>query len=108
MKHLPDPLYAKLPHLYVIAGLGVVLLVDHPVATLSGTLLVAAGLSVFNFRLSHRVKKKDMGAYGRCEMAHTCERRQALLDRRNGDRRGDGSDRRMSDRRGAAIDRRSR
>lgn len=102
MKHLPDPLYAKLPHLYVIAGLCVVLLVDHPVAVLSGTLLVAAGLSVFNYRLTHRVKKRDMGAYGRCEMAHTCERRQALLDRRG------SNDRRMSERRGAAIDRRSR
>lgn len=102
MKHLPDPLYAKLPHLYVIGGLGVVLLVDHPVAVLSGTLLVAAGLSVFNYRLTHRVKKRDMGAYGRCEMAHTCERRQALLDRRGSERRN------MSERRGAAIDRRSR
>ena len=113
MKHVPDSVYAKLPHLYVIGGLGAVLFIDHPAAVASGVLLVVAGLSVFNYRLTHRIKKKDMGAFGRCEMAHTCERRQALLDRRGVDRRAaedqrKAEERRMTERRNAAIDRRSR
>ena len=103
LKHVSDSVYAKLPHLYVIGGLCAVLLIDHPAAVASGVLLVVAGLSVFNYRLTHRIKKKDMGAFGRCEMAHTCERRQALLDRRDGERRGSAQNRR-----GAAIDRMSR
>lgn len=98
MKHVPDSLYGMLPHLYVLGGMCVVLLVRHPLAEASGAVLVIAGLFVFNSRLKHRVKRQEMGAYGRCEMAHTCERRQKLHDRRGT----------ADDRRAAAAERRTR
>ena len=98
MKHVPDALYVKLPFLYVLGGMCVLLLVRHPLAELSGSLLVIAGLFVFNSRLTHRVKRQEMGAYGRCEMSHTCERRQKLHDRRDT----------PDDRRAAAAARRTR
>jgi len=52
MAYLPDKVYRLLPDLYVIAGIYVLLNIDHPIGFFSGILLVAAGLFVFHFRLN--------------------------------------------------------
>ena len=52
MAYLPDKVYRHLPDLYVIAGIYVLLSIDHPIGFFSGILLVAAGLFVFHFRLN--------------------------------------------------------
>lgn len=75
MKRLPDPLYAMLPYMYIVGGFFVMLIIDHPLAVFSGALLILAGLTVFNYRLAHRVKKRDIVAFGRCVIAHTCKER---------------------------------
>jgi hypothetical protein len=54
MAYLPKKIYRHLPDLYVLAGVYVLLYVEHPLGYVSGALLVAAGLFVFNFRLRAR------------------------------------------------------
>lgn len=53
MGHLPNRVYRHLPDLYVLAGIYVLLNIDHLIGFFSGMLLVAAGLFVFHFRLRH-------------------------------------------------------
>ena len=52
MAYLPNKVYRHLPDLYVVAGIYVLLKIDHPIGFFSGILLVAAGLFVFHFRLN--------------------------------------------------------
>jgi len=52
MAYLPNKVYRHLPDLYVVAGIYVILNIEHPIGFFSGILLVAAGLFVFHFRLS--------------------------------------------------------
>ena len=66
MAHLPEKIYRHLPDLYVVAGVCVILNIDHPIGVLGGLMLVAAGLFVFHFRLEHRsTKEKLREAHGR-------------------------------------------
>lgn len=58
MAYLPNKIYRHLPDLYVLAGVYVLLNVDRPIGYFSGTLLVAAGLVVFDFRLRATIPKK--------------------------------------------------
>lgn len=73
--HIPDSLYHALPYLYVMAGVAVPLMIDHPLAKLSALALAGVGLWVFSARLTNRVIKRHLGHYRRCEMAHTCPNR---------------------------------
>ncbi len=52
MAYLPNKVYRHLPDLYVVAGIYVLLNIDHPIGFFSGILLVATGLFVFHFRLN--------------------------------------------------------
>lgn len=52
MAYLPNKVYRHHPDLYVVAGIYVLLKIDHLIGFFSGILLVAAGLFVFHFRLS--------------------------------------------------------
>lgn len=57
MAYLPNKVYRHLPDLYVVAGIYVLLNIDHPIGFFSGILLVAAGLFVFHFRLKQSSTK---------------------------------------------------
>lgn len=74
-KHIPEPIYHQLPNLYVILGVAVAAIASHPVAVVASVALVGKGLHAFSGRIHHRVKKRDIGIYRRCEMAHTCQER---------------------------------
>lgn len=54
MVHLPDKIYRHLPDLYIVVGIYVLLVLDHPIRIFSGILLVVTGLFVFHFRLKQR------------------------------------------------------
>jgi hypothetical protein len=65
MAHLPPKVYRHLPDIYVVSGFGIALNVEHPIGVVSSFILVAAGLFVFHFRLSHRhtnAKPKQTGS----------------------------------------------
>jgi hypothetical protein len=59
MPYLPNKIYRHLPDLYVLAGIYVLLNVDRPIGYFSGTLLVAAGLFVFHYRLREAISNNE-------------------------------------------------
>ena len=59
---LPTWLYELLPSLYVAFGIAVALLLSGPFATISGVLLVCAGLMVFHMRHTYRRNERLLHA----------------------------------------------
>lgn len=77
MARLNHTLYQAQPFIHVAGGSTIALTIGHPAGIFGGLMMVAAGLLVFYYRISHRIQKHDMKAYGRCVHAHTCHRRTA-------------------------------
>ena len=55
----PEPLYRALPFLYIVAGVLASIYLDSVTATISGMLLVTAGLLVLGWRFSARGRRRE-------------------------------------------------
>jgi len=63
----PDWLYQSLPYLYVLAGGLTIATLRHPIALLSGLLLISAGAIVWNIRRGYR---RDQDSNTGCGVFH--------------------------------------
>ncbi len=67
--YLPEPLYRVLPILYIVAGVLAFIYLESVAASVSGMLLVTAGLLVLGWRFSARGRRREQarrhrGRYG--------------------------------------------
>lgn len=54
MRYVPAFIYELLPYLYILVGILALVKIPGQLGTLSGMLLLVAGLLVFKWRLAHR------------------------------------------------------